>query len=140
MNLDACKNTVKAGHVLWFKIKDLHIILEFAVTNVDFDDSNDNNSVFWDLIVTKIEDFFSYITSESTIVNIMSQTNNNVDRKREIWNNYELLIDKLFKLALSREYKIIHNYEEFIDGINILFVYLENTLKESILKGEIYSF
>lgn len=133
MNLDACKNTVKAGHVLWFKIKDLHIILEFVVANIDFDDSNDNNTDFWDLIVTKIEDFFSYIISESTIVNIMSQTNYDADRKREIWDNYELLIDKLFELVLSREYKIIHNYEEFIDSINALLVFWENTLKESLL-------
>ena len=133
MSIDACKSTVKSSHVLWLKIRDLHIILEFVANNVDVDDSNDNNFDFWNLIMTKIEAFFSYLISESTIVNIMCQSNNDANRKSDIWNNYELLIDKLFKLVLSREYKIIYNYQEFIDSINTLLAFFENTLKESLL-------
>lgn len=132
--MDYNEDNVRASYLLWLRIKILRNTIEDVGNIVDVENEDDNFSDILERVIERVEELF-YCIGYGNTVNVIRCLNNklNSDIQNQVWNKYELLIEHLLKILMSKDYNVIQDFHIFMDNINNILLFFENELRKEII-------
>lgn len=127
-------------HKLWIITKQLDVLINYLATNFWLNKDDENCSDIWKLILPKIKDFFDCVTTQNVIGIIISTEETHNLQEKNMWNNYESLIEDLLILLLTKDYKVVQDYDEFIKELYEHLTCFEKKIRKCYLVKTNYLF